>query len=255
MRREASRFGLQTGQIYTRARVVAIEVENYRTRTFTTDLSWPEARPGQFAMVWLPGVNERPLSLLDRDPVRFTVAAVGPFTRALHTLQPGDWLWVRGPYGNGFELVGKRIVLVAGGYGVAPLHFLAREALAAGWEVTVIVGARTRADVLFERRFTALGVPPIITTDDGSYGQRGLVTDALADVLKREPVDMVYACGPRGMLEAVAALCERVGVPAQLSWEGIMRCAMGICGTCARGGWLVCRDGPVERRVPALREG
>ena len=237
--------------LHVRVRVVAVDVENYRTRTLTTDLDWPEARPGQFAMVWLPGVNERPLSLLSREPVRFTVAAVGPFTRALYRLQPGDCLWVRGPYGNGFRLEGEHIVLLAGGYGVAPMHFLAAEALARGKAVSVIVGARTRRDVLFERRFLDLGIAPTITTDDGSYGRRGVVTDALRDMLQNgAPVDAVYACGPTPMLEAVARLCQDAGVPAQLSWEGIMRCAMGMCGTCARGDWLVCRDGPVAR-VPA----
>ncbi len=231
---------------HVRARIVTVEEENYRTRTFTTDLHWPHARPGQFAMVWLPGVNERPLSLLSHTPVRFTVAAVGPFTRALHHLQPGDALWVRGPYGRGFPITGRYMVMVAGGYGVAPLHFLAQEARQTGCHITVIVGARTRRDVLFVERFTALGVPLLITTDDGSYGRRGTVADALADVIRgSHPVDAVYACGPAPMLEAVNRLCKAARVPAYLSWEGIMRCGMGICGTCARGAWLVCRDGPV----------
>ena len=235
------------------ARVLRVEVENYRTHTFTLDATLPEARPGQFLMVWLPGIHEKPLSLLSADPVRLTVAAVGPFTRAMHRLQPGDPVWWRGPFGNGFDLRGEHVLLVAGGYGVAPLHFLAGVALAQGRRVTVIVGARTRQELLFEARFRALGVGLVLTTDDGSYGREGQVTDALQELLDEDEVDEVYACGPEPMLEAVKDICVAQGVPVQLSWDRVMRCAMGICGTCEREGWLVCRDGPVERIAPLER--
>lgn len=237
-----------TPVLHRAARVLDVVEENYRTRTFTVDLRLPDAYPGQFVMVWLPGINEKPLSLMDNDPVRFTVAAIGPFTRAMHDLKAGDKVWVRGPFGHGYTLEGKRVVLVGGGYGVAPLHFLARRALEQGMEVTAIIGARTAADLLFEERFRSLGVPVLLTTDDGSYGRRGVVTDALASLLGDSTgVDTVYACGPEPMLEAVRAMCVERRVSVQLSWARVMRCGMGICGTCARDGWLVCRDGPVER--------
>ncbi len=231
------------------ARVVDVVVENHRTKTFTLNMSLPGARPGQFVMVWLPGKDEKPISLMGADPVQLTVAAVGPFTGAMHSLRPGDRVWLRGPFGNGFSLEGNRVVLAGGGYGVAPLHFLARQVVARGVHVTAIVGARTRSDVLFEDRFRALGVETVIVTDDGSHGRRGLATDPLAEMLEdssKRP-DHVYACGPEPMLETVKSLCMKHGVPAQISWARVMRCAMGICGTCDRGGWLVCRDGPVER--------
>ncbi len=279
------------------AHVVDVVVENHRTRTFTLDVHLPGARPGQFVMVWLPGRDEKPISLMGSDPVRLTVAAVGPFTRAMHALRPGDRVWLRGPFGNGFSLDGvlndsrglceppespdgarkprrsgdvaswthrgslselsgqiespldgDRIVLVGGGYGVAPLHFLACLAVARGVHVTAIVGARTRSELLFEERFRSLGVDLLVTTDDGSHGSRGLATDPLeAMCLDGVRPDQVYACGPEPMLEAVKGLCLEHVVPAQLSWARVMRCAMGICGTCDRSGWLVCRDGPVER--------
>ncbi len=231
------------------ARIVATRTENYRTRTFVLDLRL-EARPGQFVMVWLPGVEERPLSLISGDPVAFTVARVGPFTTALHQLREGDRLWVRGPYGNGFELRGQHLLCVGGGYGVAPMLFVAREALATGRRVTAIIGARTADDLLFLDRFAELGCPVIATTDDGSAGMRGLVTDGIRHVLEREPADEIYACGPRPMLEAIRRLCQTEGLPCQLSWENRMRCAMGICGTCELDGWLVCREGPVQRWRP-----
>jgi len=235
--------------LHRAARVVDIVQENHRTRTFTLDMHLPNAYPGQFVMVWLPGINEKPLSLMDNAPVRFTVAAVGPFTRALHQVPVGGRVWVRGPFGRGFTLHGHHIVVVGGGYGVAPLHFLTRQALNQGMKVTAIIGARMKKDLLFEDRFRALGIPTFVTTDDGSYGRQGVVTDLLHPLLERstQKVDEVYACGPEPMLLAVRELCMHYRVPAQLSWVRVMRCGMGICGSCARDGWLVCRDGPVER--------
>jgi dihydroorotate dehydrogenase electron transfer subunit len=227
------------------ARVVQVETENYRTKTFTLDLEL-DARPGQFVMAWLPGVNERPLSLLSARPVAFTVARIGDFTAALHALSVGDRVWVRGPYGNGFTVRGQRILCLGGGYGVAPMAFVAREALAQGCAVTAVTGARTAADLLFVARFAALGCRVIALTDDGSEGRRGLVTDGAALALEEGSLDEVYACGPGPMLEAVARFCTAHALPAQLSWENKMRCALGICGTCERDGWLVCRDGPVQ---------
>ena len=228
------------------ARIVAVQVENYRTRTFTLDRRLA-ARPGQFVMAWLPGVEERPLSLIAGDPVAFTVAQVGPFTAALHQLGPGDRVWVRGPYGNGFELRGEHLLCVGGGYGVAPMLFVAREALRMGLQPRAIIGARTSADLLFLDRFAALGCPTLAMTDDGSAGQRGLVTDGIRQALREGPVDEVYACGPRAMLEAILHLCQELRLPCQLSWENKMRCASGICGTCEEDGWIVCREGPVRR--------
>jgi dihydroorotate dehydrogenase electron transfer subunit len=235
------------------ARVVQVEEENYRTKTFTLDLEL-QARPGQFIMAWLPGVNERPFSLLSAAPVAFTVARVGEFTAALHGLRAGDRVWVRGPYGNGFTVRGRRILCLSGGYGVAPMAYLARTAFARGCEVVAVIGARTADDLLFVHRFASLGCRVLLTTDDGSAGLRGLVTDGAALALAAGPIDAVYACGPGPMLEAVAQFCREKGLPAQLSWENKMRCAMGICGTCERDGWLVCRDGPVEYVEPGCRE-
>lgn len=223
--------------------------ENYRVRTFTLDISLA-AQPGQFVMVWLPGIEERPLSLLSASPVAFTVARIGTFTAELHKLQAGDRVWLRGPYGNGFDLRGQRILCLGGGYGVAPMTYLAREAIERHIEVVAVTAARSREDVLFAQHFADIGCKVLVTTDDGSAGIRGLATDGAAAALSDGPIDHVYACGPTPMLEAVADFCRQRSLPAQLSWENKMRCAMGICGTCERGGWLVCRDGPVQYLMP-----
>ncbi len=237
------------------ATVLSVEEENYRTKTFTLDISWPEAYPGQFLMAWLPGLDEKPLSLLDSDPVRITVAAVGRFSKAMHRLSPGDRIWVRGPLGHGFVLEPGSPIMAAGGYGVSPIAFLARRARETGRKVWVVVGARGRRELLFLERFAGLGVNLIVTTEDGSIGEKGLVTDAVSPLLARLDVPRVYACGPNGMLEALRELCVESGVPCQLSWEAYMRCGFGVCGSCARGedGWLACKDGPVERIEPVGR--
>ena len=113
------------------ARVAAVRWENLRTVTVTLAAS-TLAQPGQFAMLWLPGRDEKPFSFLDCDPLRFTVAAVGPFSKAICDLEVGDTLWWRGPFGRGFQLRGDGPLFVGGGYGVAPLVFLARRARAGG---------------------------------------------------------------------------------------------------------------------------
>jgi len=108
-------------------RIGQVIVENAKVKTFILETSL-EAEPGQFVMIWLPRVNEKPFSLVDADPLTITVARVGPFTSELHRLEVGDRLWFRGPLGRGFELVGENLLLVGGGYGVAPLAFLAKRA-------------------------------------------------------------------------------------------------------------------------------
>ncbi|RME49551.1 MAG: dihydroorotate dehydrogenase electron transfer subunit [Chloroflexi bacterium] len=226
------------------AEVRQVIAENARTKTFILDAS-VEATPGQFIMLWLPGFDEKPFSLANDDPVTITVARVGPFTTLLHQRQAGDRLWFRGPFGHGFEIAGQRLLLVGGGYGVAPMDFLARRALQHGCQITIAVGARTADELLFIRRFTELDVDLRLTTEDGSAGQRGLVTDVVEPVLAAGQVDTLYACGPHGMLIALDRLCQEYGVPAQLSWEAYMRCGIGLCGSCEHDGLLLCVDGPV----------
>jgi dihydroorotate dehydrogenase electron transfer subunit len=231
-----------------------VRVENYRTKTLVFKESLPAA-PGQFVMAWLPGVDEKPFSVAGADPLALTVVAVGPLSQALHGLAPGGRLWIRGPLGQGYRLEGHKLLLAGGGYGVAPLAFLARQAAASGRVVEVCIGARTAPDVLMAGEFERAGAAVRVTTEDGSLGTKGLVTAALEAAIARARPDGVYACGPVKMLEAVDRLCEAHGLPRQLSWEAHMRCGMGLCGSCElltpsapRAGWLVCLDGPVAIR-------
>lgn len=232
-------------------RVASITTENAATRTLVTDHHM-EAAPGQFVMAWLPGVDEKPFSLVCAEPVTLTVARVGPFTSAIHALVPGDSLWLRGPLGRPFSLAPwlpahpMSILLVAGGYGAAPLFFLAERAITSDLRVTVVSGAKTASDLLFVERFRALGARVVVTTEDGSLGIQGLATDAVPALLDEAGCQCIYACGPEPMLEAVETLARSHGLAAQLSYERYMRCGFGVCGSCAQGGWLTCRDGPVR---------
>ncbi len=250
-----------------------IRTENYRTKTFVFDRALSEAQPGQYVMAWLPDVGEKPFSIAGGDPLALMVVAVGPFSEALHRLRVGDRVWVRGPLGQGFALRGRHHLLVGGGYGVAPLLFLARTALAAGHTVDVCIGARTVEDVLLAEAFASTDLvdqtdDPLksvqsveklhITTEDGSLGERGLVTQAVEAVIATHRPDCVYACGPVPMLTALVRQCREHNLPHQFSWEAHLRCGLGICGSCELdtqtrqaakipAGWLVCKDGPVMR--------
>lgn len=237
----------------TAARIAAIDRDNYRTKTFILDARL-DATPGQFVMAWLPRFDEKPFSLVNADPVTLMITAVGPFTRLVHELAEGDHLWLRGAFGHGFDAPAApgRLALVGGGYGVAPLLWLARQQLARGAQITAILGARTAADLLYVEHFAHLAAmlhPGALTvqlaTEDGSAGAPGRVTDVLAPLVARGEIDDIYACGPHGMLAALETLAQQAGLPCQTSWEAYMRCAIGICGACEHAGQVLCLDGPV----------
>jgi dihydroorotate dehydrogenase electron transfer subunit len=226
------------------ARVADRIQENPKTITLVLDHVLA-AQPGQFCMLWLPGVDEKPFSIAGPDPLMFTVARVGPFSEALHALEAGDSLWVRGPFGTGWSAGTGRALLVGGGYGAAPLYFLARVLRDAGADVEAALGARTASDLLFVDRFGGLGLLVHAATEDGSAGTKGQVTAVTASLLGSGRFDRVCACGPEGMLTALEALCEAMHIPAELSHEAYMRCGVGICGSCEHDARLVCMDGPV----------
>ena len=224
--------------------ITEIIPENLYTQTFVLDDAIPHATPGQFVMLWIPGVDEKPFAIVAREPLTLTVAAVGPFSRALHALNVGDRVGWRGPFGRGFDLSGAGdALLIGGGYGVAALYFAASELRKQTDEITVAIGGRAEQDLLFEERLRALGIRVEITTEDGSRGTRGLVTDATQDALTH--ARRILACGPEAMLVAVMKLALARNIPAQLSVERYMKCGFGICGQCTLSGKLVCMDGPV----------
>lgn len=226
--------------------IVDIITESRSVKTFVLGDAI-QAQPGQFIMAWLPGVDEKPLSIAWDDPLTVTVATVGPFSHALHDKHVGDTIGWRGPYGRPYRLDPARpALLVGGGYGAAPLYFLATRARAQGIPVTVALGARKADDLICVSRFEDAGIPLILATDDGSLGFHGYVTDAVRDAgVLDEQRPAIYACGPEGMLVALHRICLELGLPGQLSVERYMKCGFGICGQCALDDLLTCIDGPV----------
>ena len=228
------------------ARIETIEEENRQIRTFVLGLELPAAEPGQFVMVWLPGVDEKPMSIAHPAPLTVIVASVGPFTIRLHQRKVGDTVGWRGPYGRGFSLRQDiPALLLGGGCGVGPMRFLATRAVKLGIPTTVAIGARTENELACVGDFQMLGTDLILTTDDGSRGHQGYVTQAIEMFAAKNPQLAVYACGPEPMLVAIHKACRKKGIPGQLSLERYMKCGFGICGQCSLDGFLVCQDGPV----------
>lgn len=215
----------------------------------TVMLDAPSAAvPGQFVMVWVPGVDEFPMSVsyVGRT-MGITYQVVGDGTRALAAMEPGEFVGLRGPYGRGFSLVGQRVLIVAGGTGMAPLAPLVAQGVRARRKVDVVIGARSSDELLFVSRAARAGASVHVATDDGSRGFRGFASELADELIRKNHYDAVYACGPEQMIVRMVRTCSKTGVPLQASLERIMRCGIGLCDSCAIDGLHVCRDGPVFR--------
>jgi dihydroorotate dehydrogenase electron transfer subunit len=221
------------------------------TLTFEDELC-SKAEPGQFVMVWIPKVDEIPMSLstmsLEGQP-SITVAKVGEATEALHKRKIGEILGIRGPYGKSLTPTNGRTLIVGGGTGMSPLTPLVEELVKLHAQVSLVLGAKVQDELLFLDRITSIlseiDGKVFAVTEDGSYGTSGLATDAAEQLLEKERFSMIYTCGPEEMMYKMFILAERYEAPIQASLERLMRCAIGICGSCVIGRFRVCRDGPV----------
>jgi NAD(P)H-flavin reductase len=228
------------------------------------DAPLPDGAPGQFHMLTAFGIGEIPISLsacADADGrIEHTIRAVGAVSRALADAEPGTVIGVRGPFGAGFELPGSGdVVIVAGGLGLAPLRPVVLAAIAAHGQhrrVVLVVGARTAQQVLYGEqldRWAGSGVQVALTVDaapPGWTGHVGVVTAELARIDLDPDATTAFVCGPEPMMRFTARHLADRGVPPeaiQVSLERSMDCAIGLCGRCQLGPWLVCRDGPVLR--------
>jgi len=220
----------------------------------------PLVQPGQGAHVRIlplkSALLRRPFSIFQVAGETFSILykAVGQGTEVLSRMRPGEELNVIAPLGRGFTVPragDSRPLLVAGGYGMAALYLLAQRAPEKG---IVFVGGRRRQDILCVDEFRALGWEVRITTEDGSLGEPGLVTQPLVEELRRESAGRkLFACGPTGMLRAVGRIAEERGMAAELSMDEHMCCGVGVCLTCVipvktSAGWeyqRTCMEGPV----------
>jgi len=205
------------------------------------------SEPGQFVMVWIPGVDEIPMSIShsSENRIGITTKIVGKATEALCSLEPGDRLRIRGPYGRGFNPSGKRNLLVAGGVGSAPMLPLGVILTGLNHDVTAIIGAKRERELVLLDEFERLRVDIHIATDDGSKGFRGTASDLCRDIVYDGEFDSIYCCGPEPMIKSLMKIAGEKSLPGQASVERYMRCGIGICGSCAIGTKLVCKDGPV----------
>ena len=186
--------------------------------------------------------------------IKLLLKVVGDGTRRLAALAPGDTVSLIGPLGNGFDLEkGKRKInlLVAGGIGIASFYLLANTLKANGEELRLIYGGRSAVDLVGLDDFQRLGVPILNTTDDGSLGLKGLVTEGLSECLSSLPSHNLnmYVCGPNPMMKATASVAAHHGIPCQISVEAKMACGFGVCLGCSvktlHSYRLACQHGPV----------
>lgn len=218
---------------------------------------WKNYDPGQFVMISIPGDEvffRRPFGILDtkKGVAEVCYKVVGRGTGALSKAKAGAKINVLGPCGRGFSVPkGKAVcVLVAGGYGIAPLIGLAEKIAKAKREVILFYGAKTASRLLYMKRLRKMGVKLELATEDGKKGAKGFVTDLLEKKLGGFDSPHLFACGPDGLLKKVAAIGRSKKIPAQISIESHMACGIGVCLGCvckdAKGDYVrVCREGPV----------
>ena len=213
-------------------------------------------RAGQFVNIKLEGMFlRRPISVCDVDGQNLTIIykVVGKGTEAMSKMVPGVRLDILTGLGNGYDLTvaGEKPVLLGGGVGVPPMYKLAKELIAMGKQVSVVLGFNTKSEIFYENEFKALGCDVTVTTVDGSYGTKGFVTDALKNI----DYTYFYTCGPEPMLKAVHRTSNTSG---QMSFEERMGCGFGACMGCScktlTGYKRICKEGPVMRKEEILWE-
>ena len=231
--------------------------ERYVLIKLTDDKPLPEMLPGQFVEVRVDGSPatflRRPISINFVDPEQnelwLLVAAVGDGTRRMAALQPGDVLNCLLPLGHGFTMPAsqdERVLLVGGGVGVAPLLYMGAAMQQKGIKPTFLLGARTAKDLLMLDMFKRYG-RVCVTTEDGSEGEKGFVTNH--SILQKERFTSIATCGPTPMMKAVASYARKANVECEVSLENLMACGLGACLCCVEktveGNLCVCKEGPV----------
>ncbi|MGC9781502.1 MAG: dihydroorotate dehydrogenase electron transfer subunit [Candidatus Heimdallarchaeota archaeon] len=215
------------------------------------------AVPGQFAMMWLYGIDEKPMGIASCDAtgtISFAVAKIGKATSAFHQLKEGDLLGIRGPFGKGFTVKGKKVAVIGGGTGIAPTRFLIEVALKKGIDVTLFHGARSKEELAYQEYFEELvkknnqfHYNP--STDDGTYGFSGFSTECCEDSISEgETYDQMYTCGPELMMYTAWKQAKKLNIPIEASLaDRYFKCAIGLCGQCTVDpvGLRLCIDGPV----------
>lgn len=231
--------------------------EHYVLLKLTSSSPLPQMLPGQFAEIRVDGSPttflRRPISInfvdLSRNEVWFLILLVGDGTRRLGEAKTGDVINAVLPLGNGFTLPQKpsdKLLLVGGGVGTAPMLYLGEQLVRKGCKPTFLLGARSSKDLLQLEQFAAYG-EVFTTTEDGSHGEKGYVTQH--SLLNKVDFEQIYTCGPKPMMMAVARYAKEKNIPCEVSLENKMACGVGACLCCVEntteGHLCVCKEGPV----------
>lgn len=228
--------------------------EKYVMLRLTDESKLPEMLPGQFVEIKVEGSPNtylrRPISIhfvdYEKNELWLLVATIGDGTKAMATLQPGEKMNVLLPLGNGFTIATGKTLLVGGGVGVAPLLYAGKAIKEFGGEPVFLLGARASKDLLELEMFREVG-RVFLTTEDGSEGEKGFVTNH--SIWHQESFDRIEVCGPKPMMVAVARLARELSVPCEVSLENMMACGLGACLCCVEdtveGHVCVCTEGPV----------
>lgn len=231
---------------------VTIETPTIKTFYFR-DEDCSTAQPGQFAMVWIPEIDELPMSIsyVGKDNIAaISVKSVGKATRIMHLKKVGALIGVRGPYGTNFTIQdGKRALIACGGSGAAALFPLIEIMAKKGEEFTIVLGAETTGELLFYKRLSPIVKMSkgmlIPATENGKFGVKGTVCDVVEELLETESFDTIYTCGHELMMKKIFDKALEKDIKVQVSLERRMKCGIGICGSCSIGSYRVCKDGPV----------
>ncbi|MBN1494379.1 dihydroorotate dehydrogenase electron transfer subunit [Candidatus Peregrinibacteria bacterium] len=209
------------------------------------------SRPGQFVMVWLPGVDEKPMSISEDigDGFAVTICARGDTTKKITELKEGDQLGIRGPYGTSYHFEqNENIVLIAGGYGAAPLYYTALEAAKLNCKIDFIISAHKKENLVFLDKLKKFkGLTLHVATHDGSVGIKGRGTDILKKIVEQKEIHRIMTCGPEMMMKAVCDIGDAKNINTQVSVERYMKCGFGVCGQCVLDpmGIRSCVSGPI----------
>ena len=208
-------------------------------------------RPGMFIILWLPDTDFLPMSIsnVEGNSLEITVQKIGDGTAKLFDLNEGDSIGIRGPFGKSWNYEdANNILIVGGGMGIAALTTLIEPLKLNKKNVTVTIGAKDEASLIFSDRLIDLIPNTMCSTDDGSVGKKCFVTDTIEDVLANNEIDLILTCGPEVMMKKVVDIAETKGIALQASLERKMKCGVGLCGSCCIGGddnISVCKEGPV----------
>jgi len=229
------------------------ETPTVKTLVFKDRLSY-FAKPGQFLMIWIPRIEEIPMSVMINSKEGYAAVTIRKFgigSTALFDRKKGDLIGLRGPYGNRFILRKKyrKILIIGGGTGLVPLLRLVSFASKEKVRSTIVMGAKTKAEVFFEKVTRNIirgnNSSLLVCTDDGSYGIKGTTVTLMGKLVRDESFDCVFTCGPELMMKAVLDISNQNSIPVQASLERYMKCGIGICGSCCLDSSLVCQDGTV----------